>query len=102
MLPEFEISYYKRAERELDSLKANESLQIMDDIERFLATDPFPEGKRKKKIHGIKYPIYRLRVDTINDSYRIFYLIEKEKVVILRIVKKKDAEKAIKALKKKF
>lgn len=101
-MTKFEISYYRRAEKELDSLQAEEALQAMDDIDRFLTERPFPEGKRKKKIHGVKYPFYRLRVDTAKDSYRIFYLIEEKRIVILRVVKKKDAEKAIKSLRKKF
>ena len=101
-MAKFEITYYKKAEKDLDSIKTEEALTIMDNIERFLSVNPFPERKRKKRIHGVMYPLYRLRVDTPTDSYRIFYLIERNEIVVLRIVKKRDMEKAIRALKKRI
>ena len=76
----------------------NEALGLVKEIETELSVSPWPFGKKKKKIKGISYPLYRLRIETANDSYRIFYLVEKSKVIVLRVVKKKDAEKAIKSL----
>ena len=99
-MAKFGIFYYTKAERDLNTVELKEALRIVDKIEKFLSDNPFPQGRRKKKIHGVLHPLYRLRVDTVGDSYRIFYLIEKDKIVILRIVKKKDVEKAIKSLKK--
>lgn len=99
-MAKFEVFYYARAEKDLNTMESEEALRIVDKIEKLLSNDPFPQGRRKKKIHGVLYPLYRLRVDTARDSYRTFYLIGKDKVVVLRIVKKKDAEKAIKSLKK--
>lgn len=99
-MAKFEVLYYAKAEKDLNTVGSEEALRIVDKIEKLLSNNPFPRGRRKKKIHGILHPLYRLRVDTVRDSYRIFYLIEKDKVVILRIVKKKDAEKAIRSLKK--
>ncbi|MDI6794511.1 MAG: type II toxin-antitoxin system RelE/ParE family toxin [bacterium] len=99
-MAEYEIFYYPKAENDLDSLEPNEALKVAGEIEKFLSLSPFPYKKRKKKIQGVMYPLYRLRVDTKNDSYRIFYMIEKKKVVILRIVTKKDAERTIRNLKK--
>lgn len=99
-MAKFEVLYYAKAKKDLNTVESEEALRIVDKIEKLLSNNPFPRGRRKKKIHGILHPLYRLRVDTVRDSYRIFYLIEKDKVVILRIVKKKDAEKAIRSLKK--
>ena len=59
-----------------------------------LKEDPFPRGKRIKKIKGKKSIFYRLRVD----KYRVFYSIEDLNVVILRIISKKDADRIIKNL----
>ena len=99
-MAKYEISYFPKAEHDLDSVEPNEALKIVDNIEKFLSVNPFPHKGRKKKIHGVMYPLYRLRIDTKNDSYRIFYMIEKREVVILRIVRKKDVEKIIKSLRK--
>lgn len=99
-MAKFEVLYYAKAEKDLNTVESKEALRIVDKIEKALSDSPFPRGRRKKKIHGVLHPLYRLRVDTVRDSYRIFYLIEKDKVVILRIVKKRDAEKAIRSLKK--
>ena len=99
-MAKFKVFYYAKAEKDLNTVESEETLRIVDKIEKLLSNNPFPRGRRKKKIHGVLHPLYRLRIDTVRDSYRTFYLIEKDKVVILRIVKKKDAEKAIKSLKK--
>jgi len=100
-VPKFEVRYYHKAERELDSLDPEEARKIIDDIEGILTSNPFPEKKRKKKIHGVAYPLYRLRVATARDSYRVFYLIEKGQVIILRVVRKKEADRILRTLKKR-
>ncbi len=45
-----------------------------------LKENPFPRGKLIKKIKGTKSDFYRLRVD----KYRLFYMVESKKVVVLR------------------
>ena len=56
-----------------------------------LGENPFPRGKLIKKIKGKNADFYRLRVD----KYRVFYVIESGRVVILRVLSKKDAGRFI-------
>lgn len=64
-----------------------------------LEANPFPEGKKIKKIRGLKESIYRFRVDLPDQSYRTFYSIVKPDVVLLlRIVPKKMADHIINTL----
>jgi len=59
-----------------------------------LAESPFPRGRLIKKLKGKSADFYRLRVD----KYRVFYVIESGRVVILRVLSKKDAERYIRNL----
>ena len=56
---------------------------------------PFPRGKLVKKIKGKRSTFYRLRVD----KFRILYSIEGTKIVVLRVIGKKDTERYLKTLK---
>jgi len=94
----FHIEYYPRAKKDLEKVNdSREAVKIIDEIERQLSISPFPNPPRKKKIQGISSPLYRLRIDTGRDSYRVFYTFQSIQVVILRVVKKKDADKIIKS-----
>jgi mRNA-degrading endonuclease RelE of RelBE toxin-antitoxin system len=59
-----------------------------------LTESPFPRGKLKKKLKGKNADFYRLRAD----KYRVFYVIESGRVVVLRVLSKKDAERYIRKL----
>ncbi len=65
-----------------------------------LESKPFPHKKKIKKIKGLKFACFRLRIDLEQDAFRLFYGIEKNIVYILRIVSKKDADKIIKNIRK--
>ncbi len=60
-----------------------------------LRENPFPKGRLIKKIKGKKTDFYRLRAD----MHRVFYVIESGKVVVLRILSKKEADRFISGLK---
>lgn len=95
----FQIEYYSRARHDLEKLgDGREAVLIIDAVSEALSENPFPKPPAKKRIQGISYPLFRLRVDTAKDSYRVFYLFRAKIVTILRIVRKKDAEKVIRAL----
>jgi mRNA-degrading endonuclease RelE of RelBE toxin-antitoxin system len=55
----------------------------------------FASASKIKKIRGIKFPCYRLRIDFQSDSYRLFYGIDENIVYVLRIISKKSADKII-------
>ncbi len=94
----FAVEYTKRAVRDLKSFSVDLQKKIMQaTIE--LESDPFPHKNKVKKIQGLKFPCYRLRVDCGSDSFRVFFGIEKDIIFILGIVSKKNADKVLKNLK---
>jgi len=93
----FNIEFTKRAVKELKKLPIQTQKIILKES-LVLESDPFQFKKKIKRIKGFKFPCYRLRVDTSNDSYRLFYGIDKDIIYILRIISKKDADKIISRL----
>ena len=92
-MDKFALKLSPSATRDLDRFEDKVVRMILDELPA-LKEDPFPRGKRIKKIKGKKSTFYRLRVD----KYRVFYSIEDLNVVILRIISKKDADRIIKNL----
>jgi mRNA-degrading endonuclease RelE of RelBE toxin-antitoxin system len=68
-------------------------MKIADSM-KVLKENPFPRGKLIRKIKGTSSTFCRLRID----KYRVFYVVEAEKVLILRVLSKKDAKKFIRSL----
>lgn len=89
----FTLSLAPSAVRDLDRLEKKRASQIIDKLST-LEEDPFPRGTLIKKLKGRKNVFYRLRVG----GYRVFYFIEGGKIIILRVIDKKDAEKYIKTV----
>lgn len=81
------------ASRDLDELELGIVMKVLLDI-KILEENPFPRGKLIKKIKGKKSPLYRLRID----KFRVFFEIQPMKIVILRIISKKEADRYIKRL----
>jgi mRNA interferase RelE/StbE len=92
-LNKFALIISPKAAKDLDSLNDIICMKIFTAI-KILEENPFPRGKLIKKIKGKKSDFYRLRVD----KYRVFFMIETDKVIILNIINKKDAEKLIQQL----
>lgn len=92
-MDKFRLTLSPAATKDLDQLDDATTRMILDALPH-LEDNPFPRGKRVKKLKGTKTSFYRLRVD----KYRIFYIIEGKNVVILKVVGKKDADKFIKNL----
>jgi mRNA interferase RelE/StbE len=92
-MDKFRIELSPAASRDLDDLELGTVTKILSDL-KILRENPFPRGKLIKRIKGKRTPFYRLRVDT----FRIFYEIHPKKVVILRIIGKKVADRFIKRL----
>lgn len=89
----FKIILSPQAQKDLNRFSDNICIKISKEI-RVLENSPFPKGKLIKKIKGKASNFYRLRID----KYRVFYVIDKQQVVILRILSKKDAERFIQSL----
>jgi mRNA-degrading endonuclease RelE of RelBE toxin-antitoxin system len=94
----FTVEFTKKALKDLKRYSSDLQKKIvLSTID--LETAPFPSKKKIKRIQGLKFPCYRLRIDTDTHSFRVFYGIENGIVFILRIITKKDADKILKALK---
>jgi len=92
------VEFTKRAVKDLKLLSIDLQKQIVLKIIE-LETDPFPFKKKIKRIQGLKFPCYRLRIGLGSDSFRIFYGIEKETIFILCGISRKDADKILKSIK---
>ena len=87
----FRIELSPAASRDLDDLELGTVTKILSDL-KILGENPFPRGKLIKKIKGKKTVFYRLRIDT----FRVFFEIQHMKIIILRVLSKKEANRFIK------
>ena len=92
-MDKFKIELSPAASRDLDDLEMGILTKVLSDL-RTLEDNPFPRGKLIKKIKGKKTSFYRLRID----KFRVFFEIQHMKIVILRILSKKEADRFIKKL----
>ena len=95
----FQVEFTSRAVKDLKSFSLNTQKFILEESIQ-LESNPFQFKNKIKKIKGVKFPCFRLRIDYDNNSFRLFYGIEKNIVYILRIVSKKNADKIIKRIRK--
>ena len=93
----FKVEYTKKAVKDLKRFSIDLQKKIIQETID-LESDPFPFKKKIKRIHGMKFPCYRLRIDTASNSFRVFYGIENNNIFILRLISKKDADKILKNL----
>ena len=89
----FRIELSPATSRDLDDLEMGVVTKVLSDL-KILEENPFPRGKLIKKIKGKKTTFYRLRID----KFRIFFEIQPMKIVVLRIISKKEADRYIKRL----
>jgi mRNA interferase RelE/StbE len=89
----FQVKISPSATRDLDQLDDKLVRRIMDELD-VLAENPFPRGKLIRKIKGKSANFYRLRVG----NYRVFFSLEGQAVVILKVTDKKNAARFIKNL----
>ena len=92
-MDKFQLILSPKSVRDLDKFADTIYSKIVNAM-RVLEENPFPRGKLIRKIKGKVLDYYRLRAD----KYRVFYMIEGNKVVVLRVMSKKDAERFIQSL----
>lgn len=92
-MDKFKLILSPKAVKDLDSLSDSTCTKITSAM-KVLEGNPFPRGKLIKKIKGTKSDFFRIRAD----KYRVFYMIDGNKVVILRVLSKKDAARFIRNL----
>ena len=89
----FKVIFSPPAQRDIDGHEAEDALQLVKDVKKYLETSPFPFGKTSvKKLTGFVPPLYRLR----SGNFRAYYRILFKEVIILAITHKKDSEKFLK------
>lgn len=96
MADPFEVVLDKKFNKALGKYLSEKEQSIVLEKLSILKVNPFPEKKLKKRIHGVKCPLYRIRVDLQSDSYRVFYGIDGQTVYLLELVPKKLADRIIK------
>ena len=89
-MDKFKIELSPAASRDLDDLEMGTATKVLSDL-KSLENNPFPRGKLIKKIKDKKTSFYRLRID----KFRVFFEIQHMKIVILRILSKKAADRYI-------
>ncbi|MEW6109976.1 MAG: type II toxin-antitoxin system RelE/ParE family toxin [Nitrospirota bacterium] len=89
-MDKFHIILSPKAVKDLDAFSDALCRRVTSGM-KALEANPFPRGRLIKKIKGVSSDYYRLRVD----KYRAFYYIEGNKVVVLRVLSKKDAGRFI-------
>jgi mRNA interferase RelE/StbE len=91
-LKQFTVRLAPPAQRDLEGLEERPRLQLLQAL-KLLEKTPFRHAKIKK-LKGIKPPHYRLQVG----DYRAIYRMDKDVVVVLRIVHRRELERALKDL----
>ncbi len=94
-MAEFSVQLTHPAVRDIDSLPAAIQPAIIEGM-MSLRQDPIPAPPVKKKLKGFGFRLFRLRVA----DYRLLNRIDENTVTVLRVVDRKDLEKAIKRLKR--
>jgi len=89
----FTIEIAPAAVKDLDCLDSKAAREILQKV-LVLEQDPFPRGKLIKKIKGKKSVFFRLRID----KFLVFYEIISSRVVIMRILSKKETDRYIKRM----
>ena len=93
-MEKFNIVLAPKAVKDLDGLNNKQCAKILKQV-MVLEDNPFPRGKLIKKLKGTKINYYRLRID----KYRVFFRVKGKRVIILRIISRKDVETVIKGFK---
>ena len=89
----YEIIVSPEAIEDLKRLSAHNKAKAKDSIEVHVRYKPTMESKsRIKKLKGLAHPQYRLRVDEI----RVFYDVAENKVEVLAIILKSEAQEWLK------
>lgn len=85
-----DLVYAPRAQRDLGELGKADALRVLDDLE-LLQTPPWPAGK-VKKLRGQEF--WEIKTG----DFRTLFWPQGKKVVILRVVNRRDLEAAIKRI----
>ena len=86
----FRLKVPESVYKELEKIDAIHRKRVRNEILK-LADNPFPEGKKWKRLKGLDGSYVRLRVG----DYRVIYDVVSDEIYILGIVHRKDLKKWI-------
>jgi mRNA-degrading endonuclease RelE of RelBE toxin-antitoxin system len=90
----YEIILAPEAEEDLLNLRASDRAKATDAIEKYLRYEPEKTSKsRIKRLEGIEWPKYRLRIDDLRAFYDVIYDIKGGVVEVLIVREKSEAMK---------
>ncbi len=95
-MQKFTVEIPESVEKVLNGFDPKLRLRLLQVI-KSLKDSPFLKGEIIEKFKGLKNRPYRKRVG----NFRIIYLIDGKKVVVLLVVDKKDFEKNLKTLRRR-
>jgi mRNA-degrading endonuclease RelE of RelBE toxin-antitoxin system len=88
----YEIIFAPEAKEDLLGLRANERSEVLDAIDTHLRFEPEKVSKsRIKRLEGIEWPQYRLRIGDIRVFYDVVDLREGGVVEVLAIRERNEA-----------
>ena len=79
---EFQVEFTSRAIKDLKNNSPDIQKIILHEAKK-LESSPFPHKKTIKRIKPMNFPCFRLRIDYKENSFRLFYGIEKNIVFVL-------------------
>ena len=86
----YRVVFTRTSEKDIKSLPKTIQANSLRQIKK-LEMRITPDGKRIKKIKGIKGSFYRLRIG----DYRAVFTVEGDSVTILRIVNRKELDRVV-------
>lgn len=88
----YEIILAPEAEEDLLNLKASDRAKATNAIEKYLRYEPEKTSKsRIKRLEGMEWPKYRLRIDELRAFYDVIYDITGGTVEVLIVREKGEA-----------
>ena len=92
----YDVEIHEAAESELDELRPYDRNRILDEIEEQLMLEPANTTRRKKVLEALEPPWDQLgpvRQLSVGD-FRVFYdIVEDDRLVIVRAVRKKPVHR---------
>lgn len=87
------VQLARAAVKDLDDLPDPAREQICQDLEKLQET-PLGRPPQIKRLKGFPFPLYRLR----SGDYRVLYRVDETLVTVMRIINRKDLERALRRL----
>jgi mRNA interferase RelE/StbE len=89
-----DIIFAPEAEEDLLALRAHERAEVLDAVETHLRHEPeMLSRSRIKRLEGVAWPQYRLRIGDIRVFYDVIHIGERDVVEVLAVREKSQAMK---------